>query len=87
MHAAKIAHENHARVISITNIGKSPLANISDIALHTSSDETKYRHVALASRLAQMAIVDVIYTMIALKINSSTDRFVKIEKALSFTKY
>ncbi len=87
VHAAKIAHENHARVISITNIGKSPLANISDIALHTSSDETKYRHVALASRLAQMAIVDVIYTMIALKINSSTDRFVKIEKALSFTKY
>ena len=87
VHAAKIARENHARIISITNIGSSPLANISDVALHTSSDETKYRHVALASRLAQMAIVDVIYTMIALKSSTSTEGFLKIERALSYTKY
>ncbi len=61
--------------------------NFSDIALHTSSDETKYASLALASRLAQMAVVDVLYTMIALKTASSTEGFLKIEKALSSTKY
>lgn len=87
VHAAEIALEGGATVISLTNIGSSPLADISTIALHTASNETRYRRVALSSRIAQMAIVDVLYTMIALKRPDTPDGFMKIEKELADTKY
>ena len=87
VHAAEIALEGGAAVISLTNVGRSPLADISTIALHTASNETRYRRVALSSRIAQMAIVDVLYTMIALKKPDTADGFFKIEKELVNTKY
>lgn len=87
VHAAEIALEGGASVISLTNVGRSPLADISTIALHTASNETRYRRVALSSRIAQMAIVDVLYTMIALKKPDTADGFFKIEKELVNTKY
>lgn len=87
VHAAQIALDNNAKVISLTNIGRSPLADISTVALHTASNETKYRRVALASRIAQMAIVDVLYTLIALKRPETTEKFYRIEKELGSTKY
>lgn len=84
---AEIAKENGAFVISITCLGNSPLSDISDIALHTASNETQYRAVALSSRIAQMAIVDAIYTFIALRKPDATDGFYKLERHLSRTKY
>ena len=68
-------------------MGRSPLADISTVALHTASNETKYRRVALSSRIAQMAIVDVLYTMIALKKPDVIEGFHNIEKDLAHTKY
>jgi len=87
VHAAEVALRNKAAVISLTNVGRSPLADISTVALHTASNETKYRRVALASRIAQMAIVDVLYTMIALKKPGVIEGFHTIEKDLAQTKY
>ena len=87
VHAAEIALRNNASVISLTNVGRSPLADISTVALHTASNETKYRRVALSSRIAQMAIVDVLYTMIALKKPDVFEGFHNIEKDLAQTKY
>ena len=87
VHAAEIALRNKAYVISLTNVGRSPLADISTVALHTASNETKYRRVALSSRIAQMAIVDVLYTMIALKKPDVFEGFHNIEKDLAHTKY
>lgn len=87
VHAAEIALSNRASVISLTNVGRSPLADISTVALHTASNETKYRRVALSSRIAQMALVDVLYTMIALKRPETTAGFYRIEKELSEAKY
>lgn len=87
VHAAEIALRNKASVISLTNVGRSPLADISTVALHTASNETKYRRVALSSRIAQMAIVDVLYTMIALRKPNVIEGFHAIEKDLADTKY
>ncbi len=84
---AKLSKKNHVPVISLTNIGTSPLKETSDIALHTASNETRYRRVALSSRLAQMAVIDVLYTLIALKKEDSVDGFFKVEKALVDTKF
>ena len=87
VHIAELATQKQVKIISLTNTGPSPLADISDIAFHTASNETLYRRVALSSRIAQMALVDVLYTLIALRKNDSTEGFYQIEKALAYTKY
>jgi RpiR family carbohydrate utilization transcriptional regulator len=84
---AKIAKNNGAVVISLTNIGSSPLSRVSDIKLYTASKETKYRIVAMSSRIAQMAIIDTIYTIIATRIPDISEKFHNIEKALETKKY
>ena len=85
--AAKIAKENGAFVISLTSLGHNPLSDIADLSLYTASNETQYRAVALSSRIAQMAIVDAIYTFIALKKPDAVEGFYRIEKNLGETKY
>lgn len=87
INAAKIAKQNGATVISLTNVGRSPLYDMADIHLCTSASESKYRVVALSSRIAQMAIVDTLYTMIAMKKPDAVAGFHKLEKALGTTKY
>lgn len=74
-----------ALVISITNIGISPLSKVSDIALHTASNETKYRIVGFNSRIAQLAIVDVLYATISLHLNREED--LRVEDSLSSHKF
>ena len=87
VNTATLAKENHAWVISLTHLGASPLDEISDISLHTTSNETRYRQIALSSRLAQMAIIDALYTLIALKKEDSVDGFFKVDRALVYTKF
>lgn len=85
--AARLAKENGATVISLTNIGTSPLSKVADYCLFTMSNETKYRIVALTSRIAQMAIIDSIYTLISCHHTQVTENFRKIEHALDDKKY
>lgn len=86
--AAEIARNNGAVIICISNLGRSPLIEISDIILNTASKETAYRIVALASRIAQMAIIDTLYTVIAVsKKQQIVKGFHKVESALKQKKY
>ena len=59
--ALKFAKSRDVKTICITNYGKSPIQKFSDTVLYTSSDETKHSILALSSRIAQLAIVNVIY--------------------------
>ncbi|MDF2484237.1 MAG: hypothetical protein K0R46_405 [Herbinix sp.] len=83
----ELAKSNGTFTISLTNIGSSPLSKISDIALYTASNETKYHIVAMNSRIAQMAIIDSIYTIIATRNVESVNGFRQIEKALKTKKF
>ena len=86
--AAKAAKENGAKVIAMTNIGRSPLSDVADVQLTTMSKESKYHIVALASRVAQMTIIDAIYTIIAFRKKAKAiEGFRKIEKGLESKKY
>ncbi len=86
--ASELAKRNGAAVICLTNIGRSPLGDISTVQLTTASKESHYRIVALASRVAQMTIIDTLYTMIAIKRGQqAVDNFRSIEKALESKKY
>ena len=72
-------------IICLTNIGISPLSKVSSIALHTASSETHYRIIGLNSRIAQLAIIDTLYTLLALQIDSC--RFLDVERAMQIHKY
>ena len=64
--ALQLAHQNSAITICITNHGKSPIVKHSDYCLFTNAEETKYSILAMTSRIAQLAIIDTLYTYIAL---------------------
>ena len=60
-----VAKELNAKIISLTNFGKSPLSSLSDVHLFTLSDETKHSLTSVTSRIAQLAVIDILHTLIA----------------------
>lgn len=87
VNALKIAKENGASTVAITNQGKSPIVSVSDIVLHTSSNETKYRLLGLNSRIAQLAIVNSIYYYIICKDSKRQNTIKNTELALQDKKF
>ena len=63
--AAQVAGRAGATTIAITNNPKSPLARACDLVLVTAVSESTFRSGAMASRIAQLAILDFLYTRIA----------------------
>lgn len=72
--ATRLAKEAGAHTICITNFGKSPIQAFSDVVLLTMARETHFRTEAMTSRLAQLAIIDVLIACLAL---TDYDRAVK----------
>ncbi|QNL43885.1 MurR/RpiR family transcriptional regulator [Oscillibacter hominis] len=86
--AARLARERGATVISITNNGISPVSKLANIRLYTYSQETRYRTYAISSRMAELTIIDTLYTGVALKMGEQAiDNFEALEKALIVKKY
>lgn len=65
MESLEIAKNAGAKIIAITSNMGSPVTQISDIILLTSSKETPFRGSALASRMAQLAVIDVLFLGVA----------------------
>lgn len=63
--AALLAKENKAKIISITKIGSSMLADLSDVVLYTSSLEGEFRSAAMTSRISQMCMIDALFARCA----------------------
>lgn len=61
----KAMKETHAPIISITRFGSSPVADLSDFNLYASSRESIFRSGAMASRISQLNIIDILYTAFA----------------------
>lgn len=85
--ALRLARERGAATICITNKGKSPILKQSDIALFTSSPETKYTILGLNSRIAVLAIVDAIYTSIVCHSRDAEKAIENTELSLESKKY
>jgi DNA-binding MurR/RpiR family transcriptional regulator len=64
--ATRLAKEARAKTIVITNFGKSPIQAFADVLLLTMARETHFRTEAMTSRLAQLAIIDVLIACLAL---------------------
>jgi len=69
-----------AKIIAITSNLGSPITKLADITLLTSSQETPFRGSALASRMAQLAVIDVLFLGVA------TAEYTKTLEALEKTR-
>ena len=58
----RVLKEKNVTIICLTNFAKSPLSIEADIALYTVSEETDFRSEALSSRIAQLSLIDALYT-------------------------
>ncbi len=65
-HALGIAKRKGAKIVCITSFMKSPITDISDVRLVIVSPETKVMREAVSSRLAHVALLDSLYTAVAL---------------------
>ncbi len=79
-----IAKQNKVKTIGITTLAKSPLGQKVDVPLFTTSEETDYRSEALASRIAQLSIIDALYVNVMMKTkDKSQESLNKMRKAIS----
>jgi len=60
-----VARERGARTIVVTNFAGSPIAAVADLLLVTAARETTFRSGAMASRIAQLALVDCLFAGVA----------------------
>jgi len=63
----EVAKELGCKVISITKYGKNPIASKADIALFISTPEIEKRSGAMGSRIAQLTVIDILFTGVANK--------------------
>lgn len=83
----QMAKKNGAKSIGITSFPKSPIAQNVDVALFTSSDETEYRSEALASRIAQLSLIDALYVNLMIKNKEKAkESLEKVRDAISETR-
>jgi len=79
----KVAKENGATVICITNYINSPMAQLADIKLITSFREIIFRIAAMAARVAQLTIIEALYVNVAINMKDKAVRNIeKLEKLL-----
>jgi DNA-binding MurR/RpiR family transcriptional regulator len=76
--AIRIAKENRAFVICITNHARAPITHYADAILLASSRETPLQGGAFSSKLAQIHVLDILSTLVALRKKEQTA--VSIEK-------
>lgn len=67
LHALEVAKQTGARTVAITNHPASPLAQLADISLRTAAEEALAHGYPLGARIAQVGLIDVLYTSMALK--------------------
>lgn len=63
--AAEKANAVGAKVIALTSFFRTPLIDVSDIALVTATSETTFRVEAMSSRIAHLSVIDALYAVLA----------------------
>ena len=61
----KAMRENHTPIIAITRCVSSPVSDLADYKLYTTANESTFRSGAMSSRIAQLNLIDILYTAFA----------------------
>ncbi len=81
------ARQQGATIITLTKFGPSPVADLAHIRLFTSSVEKSIRSGAMASRIAQLNVIDILFiTMVSRKQEEVIPLLEKTRLAVSRTK-
>ncbi|MCG0239443.1 MAG: MurR/RpiR family transcriptional regulator [Firmicutes bacterium] len=67
LHALRMAKEAGARIIVITNFARSPVTQVAEIVLLTASRETPMQSGSLASQIAQIFVLDLLFTGVVMQ--------------------
>jgi len=70
--ALELAGHRGATTVALTNFPRSPLAGVADHVLTTAAHETTFRSGAMASRVAQLTVVDCLFVAVASRSFDST---------------
>lgn len=74
LHALEVARRSGARIVAITNHPLSPIAQTAHISLVTAAQEALAHGYPLGARVAQVALIDAIYTCMTLRREEVTRR-------------
>jgi len=86
--STRLAREAGAQTIVLTNFGRSPIQTYADIVLFTMARETRFRTEAMASRIAQLCVVDALIAALALAdYDRSTDALRQTFDVLSIKRF
>jgi DNA-binding MurR/RpiR family transcriptional regulator len=72
--AFREAGRRGARTVALTNFPKSPIARAAHLVLTTAARETTFRSGAMASRLAQLTVIDCVFVGVAQRTYGATRR-------------
>jgi DNA-binding MurR/RpiR family transcriptional regulator len=61
-----------ARTVALTNFPKAPITAVADLVLTTAARETTFRSGAMASRLAQLTVIDCVFVGVAQRTYAET---------------
>ncbi|NMB08671.1 MAG: MurR/RpiR family transcriptional regulator [Tissierellia bacterium] len=75
-----IAKERNATTIAITQYGKNPIEEAANIVLHTANVENNFRSGAMASRIAQLYVIDSLFIGVACKRYDDVNRYLEITR-------
>lgn len=84
LEAFQIAKRTGAKTIALTSYTKSPLSQLADVKLYTSTRETSFRTEAISARIAQLCIIDALYVGLSLLRQEQTlENLQKIREVIS----
>ncbi|MEG2897547.1 MAG: MurR/RpiR family transcriptional regulator [Eubacterium sp.] len=61
LNAVSVAKKNGVKILGLTSFSNSTLAKTSDVFLSSSTNDKKYHSEAMASRIVQLTIIDILY--------------------------
>ncbi|GAA1874892.1 MurR/RpiR family transcriptional regulator [Myceligenerans crystallogenes] len=76
--ALELARGRGAITAAITNYPDAPIGKVSDLVLATTARETKFRAGAMASRIAQLTIVDFLFVRVAQRTYDKSQEAIKL---------
>ena len=84
----RLAKEAGARTACITNFVQSPITAYAEFVLQTVAPETMFRSEAMASRIAELSIVDALYVCVGLeRVEESLESLDRVSDALATRRF
>ena len=85
--ALEVAKRSGAKTIAITQRTKSPVAKHADVVLVTSVAESPLTGGSVAAKMGQLLVLDLLYTLVALRRNQASDFIARTAAAVADRNY